>query len=115
MATTVSCVPSMEISWPVKTRRKSRLSRSGVVSTRIRPGMRATLRAWSGRLGVLSAQVAHRDVPGGGPVTGAQERVASAVAEDDRTAEEGAVGTEQEFGQRRDLLGAAGTAEGDRQ
>ena len=41
MATTVSCVPSMEISWPMKSNLKSLLSRSGVVSTRIFPGMGA--------------------------------------------------------------------------
>ena len=91
----------------MKRRRKSRLSRSGVVSTRIRPGMAVSLRsgagtaraaAWSGE---LLAEVADGDVPGGRPVVRAQQRVAAAVAEDHRSTEEGAVGTEQEVHQRR--------------
>src|ERR1700722_4219297 len=107
----------------MKSSRKSRLSRSGVVSTRIRPGMAVSLRSGAGRdpeaaterSGELLAEIAHGDVPGGRPVLRAQERVATAVAEDHGTTEEGAVGAEQELDQRGDLLGSARASERDGQ
>ena len=38
MATTVSWLPNVATSWPTKSSRNSRLSRSGAMSTKIRPG-----------------------------------------------------------------------------
>src|SRR5271170_3043216 len=102
MATTVNCVPSVEISCPMNSSLKSRLSRSGVTSTRILPGMGESLG------GGWPAEVPQGDIPGRRPVRRPQQRIAAPVAEHHGAAEEPAVGAEEELHQGGDLLGPSG-------